>query len=105
MKINSVRLLKQFVSLLPVFALTMAASAPSLAGQWEEGKDVPYVRTPPEVVDAMLKLAEVKSSDFVIDLGCGDDCEKPQSCIFSFGTTISWTKRPLPSATRGFEAQ
>jgi ubiquinone/menaquinone biosynthesis C-methylase UbiE len=33
---------------------------------------VPYVPTPPEVVKAMLKLAEVKSGDFVIDLGCGD---------------------------------
>jgi tRNA G37 N-methylase Trm5 len=36
------------------------------------GKDVPYVPTPPEVVDRMLKLAEVKSGDVVYDLGCGD---------------------------------
>ncbi len=28
--------------------------------------------TPPEVAEAMLKLAGVKSGDFVIDLGCGD---------------------------------
>ena len=32
----------------------------------------PYVRTPPNVVSAMLKLAGVKASDIVYDLGCGD---------------------------------
>lgn len=34
--------------------------------------DVPYVPTPPQVVDAMLKLAEVNSNDVVYDLGSGD---------------------------------
>ena len=34
--------------------------------------DVIYVPTPQEVVDAMLKLAEVKSTDVVYDLGSGD---------------------------------
>ena len=33
---------------------------------------VPYVRTPTEVVEAMLKLASVQPSDSVYDLGCGD---------------------------------
>ena len=32
----------------------------------------PYVRTPDKVVNAMLKLAGVKASDIVYDLGCGD---------------------------------
>lgn len=32
----------------------------------------PYVRTPPEVVRAMLKLAKVSKHDVVYDLGCGD---------------------------------
>jgi SAM-dependent methyltransferase len=32
----------------------------------------PYVPTPEEVVDRMLALAEVKSTDVVYDLGCGD---------------------------------
>lgn len=42
-------------------------------GQYVEGKgEVPYVPTPEEVVEAMLKLAEVKASDTVYDLGCGD---------------------------------
>jgi precorrin-6B methylase 2 len=34
--------------------------------------DVPYVPTPPEVVDLMLQMAGVGPSDFVIDLGSGD---------------------------------
>jgi SAM-dependent methyltransferase len=33
---------------------------------------VAYVATPPDVVDAMLKLAHVAKSDVVCDLGCGD---------------------------------
>ena len=31
-----------------------------------------YVPTPPAVVEAMLKMANVSSSDVVYDLGCGD---------------------------------
>lgn len=34
--------------------------------------DVPYGASPPEVVRAMLELAEVSSRDVVYDLGCGD---------------------------------
>ncbi len=34
--------------------------------------DVIYVPTPQEVVDRMLEMAQVKATDFVIDLGCGD---------------------------------
>jgi len=34
--------------------------------------DVPYVPTPPEVVDRMLEMANVQRDDFVIDLGSGD---------------------------------
>jgi SAM-dependent methyltransferase len=53
-----------------VAALALAAMAaapvPTL------GQDVPYVPTPPEVVDRMLRLAEVNSGDVVYDLGCGD---------------------------------
>ena len=32
----------------------------------------PFVPTPCEVVDAMLRLAEVNKDDIVYDLGCGD---------------------------------
>ena len=38
----------------------------------EQKKDVPYVPTPPEVVEAMIALAGVKKGDVVYDLGCGD---------------------------------
>src|SRR5918993_549012 len=34
--------------------------------------DIHWVPTPPAVVDAMLKLADVKPTDVVYDLGCGD---------------------------------
>src|SRR5689334_20287549 len=34
--------------------------------------DVPYVPTTEEAVKAMLKLADVRPSDIVYDLGCGD---------------------------------
>ena len=34
--------------------------------------DVPYVPTTEEAVKAMLKLADVKKTDVVYDLGCGD---------------------------------
>lgn len=38
----------------------------------EIAKDVPYVPTPQEVVDAMLKIANVNSNDILLDLGSGD---------------------------------
>lgn len=34
--------------------------------------DVPFVPTPPDVVDRMLQVAQVGPEDFVIDLGSGD---------------------------------
>ena len=34
--------------------------------------DVPYVPTPQPIVDKMLEMADVKSSDYLIDLGSGD---------------------------------
>lgn len=37
-----------------------------------KAQDVVYVPTKQEVVDAMLELADVKESDVVYDLGCGD---------------------------------
>lgn len=38
----------------------------------EVQKDVPYVPTPPEVVDEMLKVANVGANDVIYDLGSGD---------------------------------
>src|SRR5438067_7424575 len=49
--------------------LLLAAAAPA---QQPPKLDVPYVPTPHNVVDAMLKLANVKEGEVVYDLGCGD---------------------------------
>ncbi len=56
-----------------VFRASVAATFLSLGvSAGAAGGDVPYVPTPLEVVQRMLKLAEVKSGDVVYDLGCGD---------------------------------
>lgn len=41
-------------------------------GAAQDFGDTPYVQTPQNVVDTMLKLARVSASDYVIDLGSGD---------------------------------
>ncbi len=51
--------------------LDVPASAQEAATQLRE-PDVIYVPTPQDVVDAMLVMASVKSSDVVYDLGSGD---------------------------------
>jgi len=58
-------------ALLLVTALSCAAPA---AGQGSQGwtADVIYVPTPHEVVDDMLRLADVKQGDILYDLGSGD---------------------------------
>ncbi len=38
----------------------------------QPGKDVVWVPTPPEVVEAMLEMAQVKQGDKLVDLGSGD---------------------------------
>src|SRR5947207_685824 len=38
---------------------------------WDDGT-VPYVQTPMEIVERMLRMAEVRPGDSVIDLGSGD---------------------------------
>jgi SAM-dependent methyltransferase len=54
-------------------ALALAA-APGAAAQswaWDDGT-VPFVVTPDEVVDRMLRIADVRAGDRLIDLGSGD---------------------------------
>ena len=63
-----------------VLSLALAAvllSGPSVPAQeiyWQhlKGYDVPYVPTPVEVVDEMLRLVDIKPGDLLYDLGCGD---------------------------------
>jgi SAM-dependent methyltransferase len=58
-----------------VIAAVLIVALPALAQQaawsWDDGT-VPYVQTPMEIVERMLRMAEVKKDDYVIDLGSGD---------------------------------
>jgi SAM-dependent methyltransferase len=60
--------LKRILTLL-AFALPVQAQMPAWA--WDDGT-VPYVQTPMEIVERMLRMAEVGKGDHVIDLGSGD---------------------------------
>lgn len=62
-------------SLLNSYVVVAVLSAATLAAQSAEPKrspDVPYVPTTEAAVQAMLKLADVRKTDVVYDLGCGD---------------------------------
>lgn len=49
------------------------ATATAANAQYEESRgETPWVPTPEEVVDTMLRLAKVTARDTVLDLGCGD---------------------------------
>ncbi|HVL67725.1 MAG TPA: methyltransferase domain-containing protein [Vicinamibacterales bacterium] len=50
----------------------VVAVLPIAAQEQRPRLDIHWVPTPPAVVDAMLKLADVKPTDVVYDLGCGD---------------------------------
>ena len=56
-----------------ILLLLVLASAPAWAQSWgwDDGT-VPYVQTPMEIVERMLRMAEVGPGDSVIDLGSGD---------------------------------
>jgi len=62
-------------------ALALALALPAVAQQKDKeyepqvgqaGKDVIWVPTPDEVVDRMLRMAQVTPNDYVVDLGAGD---------------------------------
>jgi precorrin-6B methylase 2 len=55
-----------------VAATLFATAAAAQNAQPRREPDVPFVPTTEEAVAAMLKLADVKKSDVVYDLGCGD---------------------------------
>jgi len=57
-----------------VLAFVLATAAVTAGGQAvaQRQPDVVFVPTPQEVVDAMLKLANVHQGDVLYDLGCGD---------------------------------
>jgi len=55
------------LALILVVLLSACTSLPT----WTAG-EVPYVPTPPKVVNRMLELARIKSGDVLYDLGSGD---------------------------------
>ena len=54
-----------------VLLLALPALSQAQAMYWDDGS-TPYVQSPMEVVDRMLRLAEPKAGEYLIDLGSGD---------------------------------
>ena len=66
-------MVKQVKWICVLIAACAAAAAPAAQqAKPVRAPDVPYVPTPMPVVEAMLNMANVTSSDVVYDLGCGD---------------------------------
>jgi SAM-dependent methyltransferase len=63
--------MRQTVSWLAINLIFMIGNGCSHVAVWTDG-EVPYVPTPPEVVDRMLEMAQVKNGDVIYDLGSGD---------------------------------
>jgi len=55
-----------------LLAVPGSPGAQDLSWPQLKGYDVPFVPTPPEVVEGMLILAGLKPGDVLYDLGCGD---------------------------------
>ena len=51
---------------------TAALVALALASCVDDSQDIHYIPTPPEVVDEMLRLAQIEEGDLLVDLGSGD---------------------------------
>ncbi len=66
------KLRKSSVCFVLALVLLSAAVAAAQSAEPKRTPDVPYVPTTEEAVQAMLKLADVKKTDVVYDLGCGD---------------------------------
>jgi 2-polyprenyl-3-methyl-5-hydroxy-6-metoxy-1,4-benzoquinol methylase len=60
------------ILLIAIAAVLPIAAQQSNTQQPLRRPDIFWVPTPPAVVDAMLKLADVTPTDVVYDLGCGD---------------------------------
>jgi precorrin-6B methylase 2 len=69
------------ILLVPVAGFSQAQTAPA-----QRSPDVIYVPTPPDVVEAMLKMADAKKGDVLYDLGSGDG-RIPIAAVQKFGVT------------------
>ena len=79
---NAAMIMRSYAARRTLAALLVGACAAAVAAAQsqdtfvpqvgQEGKDVVWVPTPPELVERMLDLAAVTPQDFVIDLGSGD---------------------------------
>jgi precorrin-6B methylase 2 len=70
-----------------LYFIIAASFAPAVMAQEPlRSPDVIFVPTPPEVVEAMLKMAGVKAGDIVYDLGSGDG-RIPIAAVQKFGAT------------------
>jgi len=59
-------------TVLVCFGFSTAPRAQFVPSVGQEGKDVIWVPTPDELIKAMLDVAKVTPSDYVVDLGSGD---------------------------------
>jgi SAM-dependent methyltransferase len=57
--------------ILATLALATPAWAQPQTWAWDDGT-VPFVVTPAEIVERMMRMAEVRKDDYLIDLGSGD---------------------------------
>jgi SAM-dependent methyltransferase len=57
--------------LFAAFAVALPAGAQTQTWGWDDGT-VPYVQTPADIVERMMRIAEVGKGDNLIDLGSGD---------------------------------
>lgn len=64
--------MKNLKNLMALLVITLLSGISVFAQISEIKKDVPYVPTRQNVVEAMLSLAKVTKEDVVYDLGCGD---------------------------------
>ena len=61
----------KFTHWIALTALLAAGTASAQSWAWDDGT-TPFVVSPPEVVDRMLRLAEPKAGETLVDLGSGD---------------------------------
>ena len=63
---------RRAMQLLTALVVALLIGIPAAAQEPDVHKDVPYVPTPPDVVESMLKLGKATAGDIHYDLGCGD---------------------------------